>query len=277
MNFLGWSLEQPGLLHIFFGALEESVVAQAEWKGVEKQLEAFVKICSEKAYKERVIEKRFQHATRELQRMFHRRYGRIIDWRSEHLEDGLEEVPPLYEPFQRWFMPGEFMEAGTFIQDIERMLASELSLCFSEMLLVVTKAVAREASWIEGCFDHDGLLRNESSYKKRRSAMIEETGSSSCPWKGKRMTGFALGVARVMCQRVREATSPRYQAVLLRVKVSVSTLAIAREKNCKDPWCAFIMDKTDFYIHIPHKVCVGAAIDTSAKVHFRITHKKRRS
>ena len=138
------------------------------------------------------------------------------------MEDAVDQLAPLYEPLQRWFLPGEFKDEGKLIKAAEEALYDDFFICFVEMLLVASKAIGREASWNEGCYCHESTLTGSDSYKERRREMEKTTGAPTCIWKAKRMPSYALRHGKLAVQRVKAATSPRYQATLLRVRVSVS-------------------------------------------------------
>ena len=103
--FLMFALQQSGLMHVYYNALEEAIAKVECWKEYLTLLAAFVKILGDASYKERLLEKSFAAAPASTRRLLHAFAGTIVDWRWEHLEELLEQVIDLIEPMRTYFRP----------------------------------------------------------------------------------------------------------------------------------------------------------------------------
>jgi hypothetical protein len=166
-----FSFDQLGLLHIFFNPLEEATNEVEEWPAAEKQLKAMAKLVGDHSYKERLLEKGMQTATREERYTIHAYEGHILDWRWEHLEEVLAQMVFVIPILVTYFKADLFTEEGSLIKTVMEALACGFLPLFCEMMLVVCGAIGREARWLEGCFCHEEVLTGHDTYRKRSRAM----------------------------------------------------------------------------------------------------------
>jgi hypothetical protein len=73
--FLINALQQSGLLHLLFNALQEAIEATHESGFLEPLLKALTKVCGDKSYSERLLEKGFPKADRVARRLLHSYQG----------------------------------------------------------------------------------------------------------------------------------------------------------------------------------------------------------
>ena len=102
--------------------------------------------------------------------------GAHIDWRWENLEHVLSQAIFAIPLLAKYFDARHFTEEGAMISRLSIFLADhQFNQLFSEMSNVITTAIGREASWLEGCYCHEEILVGASSSRKRRADMLEGT------------------------------------------------------------------------------------------------------
>ena len=81
------------------------------------------------------------------------------------------------------------------------------------------------------------------------------TGRSDglCPWKGKKLTELALGKLKVICSAIMEATTPRYQQMMLTTPLHVSGRVSRIVTNVKTRFCQEVSSKLGYTERIPYK------------------------
>ena len=186
-------------------------------------MKAISKICSDRSYREVLLEKTFHGAPPEVRHQLHKFTMAPVDWRWEHLEEVLHDETALYPELQPRFGSKHFSSSdGLLCSTVQRGLVDELHPYLAQWALCFSAAVGREASWMEGCFCHGDIFAGASSTYKRRRLMVEKTGCAKCPWKGKRLCNFALGHCKVMCRNVSTHTSPGYIRQMLRAPAHIA-------------------------------------------------------
>ncbi|CAE7228769.1 unnamed protein product [Symbiodinium sp. CCMP2592] len=83
------------------------------------------------------------------------------------------------------------------------------------------EAAARLAHWIEGCFCHEHILVSQMPASKRRKTMMEETGSGTCCWKGKRLPELACGKMTDLIQYFTNQARAEYISEMLAAPADV--------------------------------------------------------
>ena len=154
---------------------------------------------------------------------------------------------------------------------------------FANWVFMFTRAVGVEASYFDGCYCHQDILTNSSTGYKRRRAMIEQSGSPKCPWKGKRLAPLAMGYIHDALRRVKAARTPKYTDALLHAPAPVANrIAIINEAQ-KDIFIAEIRPMLAYAETTPWKIagafsayvgyslqdakdCVGDCFDEFRKV-----------
>jgi hypothetical protein len=142
------------------------------------------KICGTKSWKDRLLQKCFKDATGGEKKCIQSWSGAHIDWRWENLEHVLSQAIFAIPLLVKYFDARHFTEEGAMISRLSIFLADhQFNQLFSEMSNVITTAIGREASWLEGCYCHEEILVGASSSRKRRADMLEGTKysyESSC-------------------------------------------------------------------------------------------------
>jgi hypothetical protein len=171
--FLMNALQQIGILHVLFNALETAFTELPEWKDFETRLKAICKLLGDQSYKERLLAKCFNGAERSERKLIHRFEGEHVDWRWEHLESLMAQIVYILDVLRKYFSPEFFKEDQTMITLVVSALACPFFECFGELVFLVCASVGRESSWFEGCYCHEDILTSHSTDKVRRRAMVE--------------------------------------------------------------------------------------------------------
>ena len=95
-------------------------------KTFEEQLKAISKICSDRSYREVLLQKTFHGAPPEVRHQLHKFTMAPVDWRWEHLEEVLHDETALYPELQARFDSKHFSSSdGSLCSTIQRGLVDE--------------------------------------------------------------------------------------------------------------------------------------------------------
>ena len=253
------ALAMPGLLHIMFNALEESLVQIDEWKLMEKQLQAACHVVSDPSSQSLLLEKMFKDAPSHERGAIENFKTKLLSWRWQTLQEVVQQWFAVY-PFlkERWD-PSIFGDsANKYVDVVGGALNSSWHFSFLCWLRMFTSCVGREATWFEGCFCHSNILSAHPNRWSRRKAMREAgCPEGNCVWQGRRLPALALGHSAGLCQRVQNASSLDYTAVLLTCDRSESCRLAEIDFLAKSRFCQTIEQKFAPFTSLPY-ILVGA-------------------
>ena len=209
ITFLWNAIDQPGIFHILCNALDKSLSDLPEFKDWDEKLKACVKLLGELSYKQLCLATIFKNATSAERKIIHQCPATVPNDKWENKEDVLYPFIAAWPIFLKYYTKGSVPLDGTLGVRVDAAVDDPFFFPFSVFSHFWCKCVGVEVNWFDGCFCHDAILVGSSSTFKRRSNMMEQSGSEQCPWKGKRLVALALGYARlVMAPRLRTARSP---------------------------------------------------------------------
>ena len=112
-------------------------------------------------------------------------------------------------------------------------------------------AVGHEASWQEGCYCCGHILSEAATYHQRRKLL---GGSAECPWKGARGISWALGHKHLLTRNILEASSPRFQNMLITTVAEVADKMVHTLSLLGRRWLAIVLPKNEHWLHPPYSV-----------------------
>jgi hypothetical protein len=214
-SFLYNSLEQVDPLHYMNNPIEEIFKSLPEWKVYADRLKALLKLVADKGYKDRYLTKCMATAEK-WERMFvHQSRTLHVDFKWEHLEKASCSATLVLDGVHKYWDRDVFSHDTdtTMSARIVELIGCDFFQPFTELVYLFTHAICLETSWLEGSpRDTDDSADDETSRKRKRDAH-----KVSDSWKGKHLTDLALGWMELAAERVRGATSERYQEALFKV------------------------------------------------------------
>lgn len=249
----------PGLLHIFFNALEEVIVALPEWKLMEQELSAATQLVAEPSSQALILEKMLGDASADEKAALLQFKSKLLSWRWESLQmvsqQWLETFPVLK---QKW-RPNIFSDTNTkMVERVSAALDSPWHLLFLRWIAAFSLAVGQEASWIEGCFCHGEVLAEQRNRWQRKKILREQgVHGESCPWQGRRLPAFALGHLETLRQRVNNSGSSGLTAALLQADPEQARRLVQIDSLCKQGFCRLMCQKLACFQSIPYLFAGG--------------------
>lgn len=254
LPFLMAALERPELCHILMNALEEAVKGTAGWKEWERKFKAFNKATAVRHNKELLLNGCFQGAPSQVRHRLNCFSQRFIDFKWEHFELALcGSIFILEDFFVYW--DGHLGEESALEDTLKECRDDPEFAPTAEAYYLLAQAVGKEMSWCEGCDCHEAWhLDPNLSYWQKRKLQAKMSSAKSCPWMGKRSAHFALGHCAKMLERIRDASTGRWQELLLRLPPALAGKMIHLKQTMADHIASVVRPKLDFFLHIPHKV-----------------------
>jgi hypothetical protein len=238
LAFLPNCLETHDLLHIFFNALQTAIETLPEWKEAETYIRALISIVGNPDNKRRALRTFLLNASPFLRQCVHRVTDELIDWRWETLEDVLFSlVVILEEGFYDVWDAAVFGVEPTTSASVTAARRCEWFSPFCEALSLVCTIVGKEARTLEGCFCHADILHSNDRRTARRLLESSLGRPGACPWQGKWGPALALGYGDLICARVRNASSVRYQKSLFMCGQMVAARMAHIVHELKTRWC----------------------------------------
>ncbi|CAE6940604.1 unnamed protein product [Symbiodinium sp. CCMP2592] len=196
LPFFPEALEIPGSLHVVFNTLEAVVKSVPEFEVLHKQLNTVCRLLTPRSYQE-VVEVKMLDAgapagagTAADKQALHSFRDNLLEWRWDSLHRVLSQWAPLRLVLLRHWRPEEFGSDVQIAKQITEILEDGMHGWMVVWAGKFAEAATRLAHWIEGCFCHENILVSQPA-SKRRKTMMEETGSGTCCWKGKRLPELA--------------------------------------------------------------------------------------
>lgn len=210
------SFSVPGILHIMFNALEESILQIDEWKRMEQQLQAACHVVSEPHSQSLILDKLFKEASASDRATVEAFTAKLLNWRWQSLQEVVHQWFAVYPLIKDRWDPAVFPdESSKYVQLVTEALGSSWHYLFLSWLCMYTSVVGREATWFEGCFCHSELLASHNRWQRRKQMLAEQCPGGSCVWQGRRLPALALGHCKDLCRRVMNGGSWQYTMGLL--------------------------------------------------------------
>jgi hypothetical protein len=149
ITFLMNSLDQTGVLHVIFNALETALKKVDEWQTYEDGLRAACKVAGEPSRKEILLDVIFADSPRDVRHRVHRFSAAVVDWRWETLEEVLEQFVDLHNDMgaKRDEIRTAFKDEGKLCTRLTKFLGTEFNSFFNEFVHLFTQAVGKDARW----------------------------------------------------------------------------------------------------------------------------------
>ncbi|CAE7307383.1 unnamed protein product [Symbiodinium sp. CCMP2592] len=242
LPFFPEALEIPGSLHVVFNTLEAVVKSVPEFEVLHKQLNTVCRLLTPRSYQE-VVEVKMLDAgapagagTAADKQTLHKFRDTLLEWRhwrpeefgsDVHIAKQITEI--LEDGMHGWMVvwAGKFAEAAT-----------------------------RLAHWIEGCFCHEHILVSQPA-SKRRKTMMEETGSGTCCWKGKRLPELACGKMTDLIQYFTNQARTEYISQMLAAPADVRARVTAIDALATEQLRVVLEHKFAYAQTIPWVVCAA--------------------
>ena len=228
--------EHPGLLHIYFNALQSAVVRLPEWPMLETALRGLARFLSKPGLRHQftnaVVGFHDELAT-DVLGTFH---GGCFSWRWEKLNALVKQlcaiVPELLKRSRGGgrqalgVAPGgldlpedDEMNTKRLVQGMTDALQVPHLLWWLSFLNQLTSSVGREASWQEGCRCHGDRHMSESLPFPKRRRVVQEghVVADKCAWKGRRSVENVLGRIHITAANIKGARLPDVQRHLARM------------------------------------------------------------
>ena len=253
------SLSIPGFLHIIFNGLEESLEQIDEWKLMERQLQAACHVVSDPSSQSVLLEKLYKDAPSHERGAIEAFKTKLLSWRWQTLQEVVQQWFAVYGSLKERWDPSIFGDStNKYVDVVGEALNSSWHFAFLCWLRMFTSCVGREATWFEGCFCHDNVLSAHPNRWSRRKAMREAgCPEGNCVWQGRRLPALALGHGAGLCQRVQNASSVEYTAVLLTCDRSESCRLSEIDFLGKTRFCQTMEQKLAPFTSLPY-ILVGA-------------------
>ena len=249
----------PGLLHIFFNAMEESILQIPEWKEMEKQLQAACRVVAEPSTQSLLLDKLFQGASFEEKAAVLGFKTKLLSWRWQSLQQVVHEWAAVYPFLQRRWDTSIFPDSSSqYVQQVSAALASSWHALFLAWLCMFTAAVGREATWSEGCFCHSDILASHPNRWSRQKAMRDANcPDGHCVWQGRRLPALALGHCRDLCRRVKNCGGSEYACALLVAERAHSRRVAEVDMVVKSKFCQVLEQKLKPFSSLPYVLAGG--------------------
>ena len=173
--------------------------------------------------------------------------GDTVDWKWEYFGTFCWRVLPVLKILVRTFSASRICQGlgadGSVSAGVVEVQAKVIKKCGRALethLLVektiiagtIARATDREGTWCEGCPCHQFILENKSIPYKQRLAQYRKA-SSECANKGLRGTELALGQAKEIPNRIRNATSNSVREVYSNASLKNRQQLMAFEQDFK--------------------------------------------
>ena len=234
--FLPESVQGPGMLHIIFDALETACTALGDWKVFETRLRAITKVLGNRRLSSKFMAVSGKELSPLERRMLEGFHGKHLTWRWESLEVVARQVLDRWLLFSATFNPDDFKSSHDDADTIKACIAAIASTTFAPSLHVVvliSSICGRFARWCKGCKCHEDILTSHSNWACRKRAMIEETGSAFCCWKGRRGPELVLFRTADFYKELMESSSSAYQESLLVADAETAAHMVAWEASLR--------------------------------------------
>ncbi|CAE7775438.1 unnamed protein product [Symbiodinium sp. CCMP2592] len=119
------------------------------------------------------------------------------------------------------------------------------------------EAATRLAHWIEGCFCREHILVSQMPASKRRKTMMEESGSGTCCWKGKRLPELACGKMTDLIQYFTSQARTEYISEMLAAPADVRARLTAIDALATEQLRVVLEQKFAYAQTIPWVVCAA--------------------
>lgn len=206
----------PDHLHMIFGALEHAVKGTHAWAQLETHLRVLSRFLRNAGYKARFIETCVDDPSERAVVKKHTK--ELTDWKWEYVGQFLLDVRGVLPVLRARFSVAKFSSGfeadgaderlskadAALVQDLAAALADERFVGLCEILRCVCFACDRQATRLEGCRCHEGVLSGDGSWPSR--VRRYRLASAQCVWKGRRAVELSLGYADKMLNAIGSAT-----------------------------------------------------------------------
>ena len=253
------ALSLPGVLHIMFNALEESLVQVEEWKQMERELQAASQIVGEPSSQALLLEKLYEGARPNEREAVHAFRAKLLNWRWQSLQEVVWQWIAVFPSLQERWDPSAFPDpTSKYVLTLSEAHQSQWHYFFLSWLCMFTSTVGKEATWFEGCFCHQDILAAHTTKWARKKAMAAaHCAHGSCPWQGRRLTGLALGHAKGLCHRVMNASHWQYTSALLASPQAEARRMAEIDLAVKTKFVRVIEQKFGPFVTLPYVLAGG--------------------
>ena len=256
----------PGLLHIYFNALQAACLRLEQWPDIEAALRGLSRFLSK-----RLLRNQFVHVTHMFEDdgadVFESFSGGCYNWRWEKLEGLVLQLrrilPVLYLRWRNEDLQREADRIGDDAGDEEhrtsRIVLGVINalktpdlLFWIEIIWVISHVVGKEARWQEGCRCHGDVVAGTSTpFPKRRRRIGDRIREDPCPWKGHRAVENVMGRIAVLKENIRGASSNTLTQLFGRMTEATRTRLLAIPSRMKEAIIEELEYKLKFYCEYP--------------------------
>ena len=130
----------------------------------------------------------------------------------------------------------------------------DVFMAHAHMYLAVASAVERFAGKLEGCLCHAEIWKMQACYATKIAAVPRATGFNHCCWKGPNAVWMAASGVDEILDGIKGCNSLDFDAQFRTLLVEQRAQVVAAFDQCKALLIANLMEKFDFWRHIPYKV-----------------------
>ena len=256
LPFFPKALEIPGSLHVVFNTLEAVVKSVPEFEVLHKQLLTLCRLLTHRSYQEVVENKMLHGCTAADKQALHSFRDSLLEWRWDSLRRVLSQWAPLRLVLLRHWRPEEFGSEPHIAKQVSDILEDGMHGWMIMWAGKFAEAATHIAHWIEGCFCHEAVLTSVPA-SKRRKTMMEESGSPTCCWKGKRLPQLACGKMTDLIHYFTSQAQTAYISEMLAAPADVRARVAAIDALATEQLRVVLEQKFAYAQTIPWVVCAA--------------------